>query len=78
MAWMAKDDKINRDYSQMIITVFMTLAVLFGGLVLLCLFVGRKYEMRHHVGELDEDMDEREQLTLINRPIDESNSKENL
>jgi hypothetical protein len=47
----------------MIITVFMTLAVLFGGLVLLCIYIGRKYEMRHHVGELDEDTDESEQLT---------------
>jgi hypothetical protein len=74
MAWMAKNDKINRDYSQMIIAIFMTLAVLFGGLVLLCLFVGRKYEMRHHVGELDED--ENEELTLMNKPTDEYNSKE--
>jgi hypothetical protein len=62
----------------MIVTFFLTLAVLFGGLVLLCIYIGRKYEVRHHVGELDEDTDEREQLTLINKPIDESNSKENL
>lgn len=48
----------------MIIAVLMTLAVLFGGLVLLILFVGRKYEMRHRVGELDEDMDESEQQTI--------------
>jgi hypothetical protein len=62
----------------MIVTFFLTLAVLLGGLVLLCIYIGRKYEVRHHVGELDEDTDEREQLTLINKPIDESNSKENL
>jgi len=61
----------------MIIAVLMTLAVLFGGLVLFILFMGRKYEVRHRVGELDEDMDEREQ-TLINKPIDKLNSKENL
>jgi len=62
----------------MIITVFMILAVLFGGLVLVCIYVGRKYEMRHHVGELDEDTEENEQLTLINKPTDQYNSKENL
>lgn len=63
---------------RMIVTFLLALAVLFGGLVLLCIYVGRKYEIRHHVGELDDDMDDSESRTLINKPIDESNSKENL
>jgi len=78
MASTAKSDKINRDYSRMIIAIFLTLAVLFGGLVLLCMYMGRKYEIRHHVGELDEDIDEIEQRALLNKPAEETNSKENL
>jgi hypothetical protein len=59
----------------MIIALLMALAVLFGGLVLVSLYVGRKYEIRHRVGELDEDFTENEQHV---KPTDESNSKENL
>lgn len=64
----------------MIIALLMTLAVLFGGLVLVFIFVGRKYEMRHRVGELDEDINENEneQQVRVNKPTDELNSKENL
>lgn len=62
----------------MIIALLMTLAVVFGGLVLIFLFIGRKYEIRHRIGELEEDDAESEQRVLINKPIDESNSKENL
>ena len=78
MASTAKSDKINRDYSRMIIAIFLTLAVLFGGLVLLCMYIGRKYEIRHHVGELDENIDEIDQRRLINKPAEKTNSKENL
>lgn len=60
----------------MIIALLMTLAVLFGGLVLVFLFIGRKYEMRHRIGELDED--ECERHVLKNDLTDELNSKENL
>jgi len=61
----------------MIIALLMALAVLFGGLVLVSLYVGRKYEIRHRVGELDEDFVENEQQALINKPTDESNFEEN-
>ena len=64
----------------MIIIGFMTLAVLFGVLVLVILLVGRIYEVRHKVGELtdaQEELEEDEQL-LINKPEEDSNSKENL
>ena len=69
MARMAEGDKINRGNSrsgrvfEMIVTLFLTLAVVLGGVVLLILYVGRKYEIRHNVGEMDEQMDEDEQQT---------------
>lgn len=54
----------------MIIALLMTLAVVFGGLVLFCIYIGRKYEMRHRIGELDEEH-LNEHHTLINKPVDE-------
>ena len=65
-------------YILMIVTFFMTLAVLFGGLVLVILFVGRKYEVRHNVGKMDEELEEDEQQLNITKTIEESNSKEKL
>ena len=62
----------------MIVAFFLTLAVLFGGLVLVILFVGRKYEVRHHVGDMDKEMGEDEEQLNVVHPIEESNSKENL
>ncbi|MEO6907447.1 MAG: hypothetical protein ABI210_06115 [Abditibacteriaceae bacterium] len=61
----------------MIIPFFMTLAVLFGLLVLVILFVGRKYEVRHKIGEMEEETEEDER-SCITKPIEESNTKEKL
>ena len=62
----------------MMITFFMALAVLFGCFVLLIILVGRKYEVRHRIGELDEDADEMEELAQSSRSTNELNSKEKL
>lgn len=62
----------------MVIILLMALAVVFGALVLVSLYVGRKYEMRHNVGELTDELDDNEQQVLINKPVEESNSKEKL
>jgi hypothetical protein len=62
----------------MVIIILMALAVLFGALVLVSIMVGRKYEVRHKVGELTEAMDDDELPMLINKLKEESNSKENL
>jgi hypothetical protein len=64
----------------MVIPLLMALAVLFGALVLVCLLVGRMYEVRHKIGELNEELEESGQR-LRELPVDEiierSNSEEN-
>jgi|GEM_PF-6212897 len=65
----------------MVIALLMALAVLFGALVLVSLAVGRMYEVRHKVGELNEELDQNEeqlkQLTQqVHQAPEETDSKE--
>lgn len=69
----------------MVIVLLMALAVLFGALVLVFLLVGRMYEVRHKVGELNEELDQKGsdlqnlmQQLPAEPTTEESNSKENM
>lgn len=61
----------------MTIAILMAVAVLFGALVLACILVGRMYEVRHKVGELTEELQEKETALEQHIPdMQEPTSKE--
>ena len=54
----------------MVIALLMALAVLFGVLVLVSLAVGRMYEVRNRVGELNEELEQNdEQLKQLTQQV---------